>query len=70
MVSHQEHPWNLLAKIFFHKEKKNLKVMASQLFYRIIRPHVNSPSDLITSIEEHISHYPEASKKVVAFNKY
>ena len=49
---------------------KNLKMMASQLFYRIIWPHVNSPSELIASIEEHISNYPEAPKKSVVFNKY
>ena len=44
--------------------------MTSQLFYRIIRPHVSSPSELIASKEEHLSNYPEASKKSVVFDKY
>ena len=63
MVSHQEHPPNL-----FPKKKKNPKVMASQLFYPIIWPHVSSPSELIASNEEHLSNYPEASKKCVVFD--
>ena len=44
--------------------------MASQLFYHIIWPHVSSPSELIASNEEHLSNYPEASKKSVVFDKY
>ena len=70
MVSLQELPWNLLAKIFFTKKKINPKVMASRLFYRIIWPHVSSPSELIASNEEHLSNYLEASKKIVVFDKY
>ena len=44
--------------------------MASQLFYIIIWPHVSSPSELIASNEEHLSNYPEASEKIVVFDKY
>ena len=54
----------------FTKKKKSSKVMASQLFYRIIWPHVSSPSELIASNEEHLSNYPEASKKFVVFDKH
>ena len=43
--------------------------MASQLFYCIIWPHVSSPSELIASDEEHLSNYPEVSKKIVFFDK-
>ena len=57
-------------KNIFTKKKNNPKAMTSQLFYRIIWPHVGSPSELITSNEEHLSNYPEASKKIVAFYKY
>ena len=45
-------------------------MMASQHFYCIIWPHVGSPSELIASNEEHLSNYPEASKKFVVFDKY
>ena len=44
--------------------------MASQLFYCIIWPHFSSPSELIASNKEHLSNYPEASKKIVVFDKY
>ena len=44
--------------------------MASQLFYRIILPLVSSPSELIASNKDHLSNYPEASKKIVVLNKY
>ena len=44
--------------------------MASQLFYRIIWPHVSSPSELIASNKEHLSNYPEISEKIVLFYKY
>ena len=44
--------------------------MASQLFYIIIWPHVSSPSELIASNGEHLSNYPEASEKIVVFDKY
>ena len=44
--------------------------MASQRFYRIIWPHDRSSSELIASNKEHLSYYPETSKKIVAFNKY
>ena len=54
----------------FTKKKKNSKVMASQLFYRIIWPHVSSPSERMASNEEHLSNYSEASKKIVVFEKY
>ena len=40
--------------------------MDSQLFYRIILPHVSSPSDLIASNEDVLSNYPEASKKMLS----
>ena len=57
-------------KNIFTKKQKNPKVMASQPFHRIIWPHVSSSSELIASNYEHLSNYPEASKKIVAFNKY
>ena len=44
--------------------------MTSQLFYHIIWPHDSSPSELIASNKEHLSNYPEASKKSVVFDKY
>ena len=44
--------------------------MALQLLYRIIWPHVSSSFELITSNEEHLSNYHEASKKGVVFDKY
>ena len=44
--------------------------MASQLFYRIIWPHVSNPSELIASSEDFLSNYPEASKKIVVYDKY
>ena len=65
MVSHQEHQWNLLAKIFSQTKKNNLKVMNSQLFYRIIWPRVSCPSEVIASNEEHLSNYPQASMRFV-----
>ena len=33
-------------------------------------PHVSNPSELIASNEGHLSNYPEASKKIVVFDKY
>ena len=48
MVSHQEHPWNLFVKIFSQGSKSE---NTSQLFYRIIWPHVSSPSELVASNE-------------------
>ena len=42
----------------------------SQLFYHIIRPHVGSQSELVAYIEEGLSKYPEATKKIVAFDTY
>ena len=68
MVSHQEHQWNLLAKIFSQKEK--FESDGPQLFYGIMWPHVSSPSEIIASNEEHLSNYPEASKKIVVFDNY
>ena len=44
--------------------------MASQLFCRIIWPHDRSSSELIASNEEHLSNYPETSKKIIVFDKY
>ena len=70
MVTHQEHPWNLLAKIFSQRRRKIPKVIASKLFYRIIWLHVSSPSEVIASNEEHLSNFPEASKKFDIFDKY
>ena len=43
--------------------------MASQLFYCIIWPHVSSPSELIALCEEHLTNYPETSKKIVVFGR-
>ena len=43
-------------------------VDVSQLFYHIVWPH--GPSDLIASIQGHLSHYPDGTEKVVVFDKY
>ena len=44
--------------------------MASQFFCRIIWPRDRSSSELIASNEEHLSNYPETSKKIIVFDKY
>ena len=54
----------------FTKKKKNPKVMASQLFCHIIYPHDRSTSEHMASNEEHLSNYPETSKKIFVFDKY
>ena len=43
-------------------------VDVSQLFYHIVWPH--GPSDLMASIQGHLSHYPDGTEKVVVFDKY
>ena len=62
MVSHQEHPLNLLAKIF-SKRRKSESDGLTALFYHIIWRHVSSPSELIASNEEHFSNHPEALRR-------
>ena len=52
------------------KSADTIIVDVSQLFYHIIWPHGGSPSELIASIEERLSKYPEATKKIVVFDKY
>ena len=44
-------------------------MVASQLFYHIIWPHVISPSELIASNEERLRGYHEVSNKTVVFDK-
>ena len=65
MVSQQENPWNLVAKIFSQRRRK-IRIA----FYCIIWPHVGNPSVLIASNEEHLSKYPKISKKIVVLDKY
>ena len=36
----------------------------------MIWPHAGSPSDLVASIKDCLSHYPDATKKSVVFDKY
>ena len=52
------------------KSADTIIVDVSQLFYHIIWPHGGSPSELIASIEELLSKYSEATKKIVVFDKY
>ena len=54
----------------FTKKKRNPQAMASQLFYHISWPHGGSSSERIVSSVERLSNYPEATKKVVVFDKY
>ena len=65
MVSHQEHPLNLLAK-YFHKEEKSKSDGLTALFYHIIWLRVSSPSELIASNEEHLSNHPEALRRLLS----
>ena len=44
--------------------------MAFQIYYHIIWPNYGSPSEVIASIKESISNYPEATKKILVFDKY
>ena len=45
-------------------------VDVSQLFYHIVWPFGGKPSDLVESIKERLTHYPNESKKVIVFDKY
>ena len=51
------------------KSADTVIVDVSQLFYHISWPYGGSPSDLIASIEERLSNYPD-SNKIVVFDKY
>ena len=51
------------------KSADTIIVDVSQLFYHISWPYGGSPSDLIASIEERLSNYPDANK-IVVFDKY
>ena len=70
MVSHQEHPWKLLAKIFLRRRSKSKSDDLTALLSHYLATHVSSPFELISSNEEHLSYYPEASKQIVVFDKY
>ena len=42
----------------------------SQLFYHVVWPHGGSPSDLIASIQSQVRCYPNATEKIIVFDKY
>ena len=42
----------------------------SQLFYHTVWPHGGNLSDLIACIQSKISHYPDATEKIIVFDKY
>ena len=52
------------------KPADTLIVDVSQLFYHMIWPHGGIPSDLVASIEERLGNYPDATMKIVVFDKY
>ena len=52
------------------KSADTIIIDVSKLFYHIIRQHVGSQSELVAYIEERLSKYPEATKKIVAFDSY
>ncbi|MCG7883058.1 MAG: hypothetical protein JAY96_15870 [Candidatus Thiodiazotropha endolucinida] len=54
----------------YPKSADTLIVDVSQLFYHMVWPHGGNPSDLIASIEERLSNYGDATKKIVVFDKY
>ena len=70
MVSHQEHPWNLLPKIFQQRRRKILKKWPHSssitLSSHMSVVHLN----LLHHEEQHSSHYIEATMKIVVFDKY
>ena len=45
-------------------------VDVSKLFYHIVWPHGGNLSDLIACIQSKISHYPDATEKIIVFDKY
>lgn len=45
-------------------------VDVEQIFYRIVWPHGDSPSYLITATQGRMRNYPDTSKKIIVFNKY
>ena len=54
----------------FTKKKKTPKVVALELFYHIIWPYVSAVHLNLLHHEEHLSYYPEPTKKIVAFDNY
>ena len=42
----------------------------SQLFYYVVWPHGGSPLDLMASIQSHVRRYPNATEKIIVFDKY
>ena len=53
--------------ILIKRKRNDPKVMVSQLLYHIVRPDGSSPTELIASIKERLSNYPNATKKNVVF---
>lgn len=45
-------------------------VDVSQLFYHIVWPHGGILSDLLSSIQGRLSHYPAGTEKIIVFDKY
>ena len=45
-------------------------VDVSQLFYHTVWPHGGNLSDLIACIQSKISHYPDATEKIIVYDKY
>ena len=54
----------------YPKPADTLIVDVSRVFYHTVLSHGGSPSDLIASIEERLSNYSDAIKKIVVFDKY
>ena len=47
-----------------------IDVSEQLLLYRIVWSYGGSPSDLIASIQRHVSHYPDGTEKIMVFYKY
>ena len=41
-----------------------------QLFFHIVCTYGGSPSDLIASFQDRLSHYPDGTNKIIVFDKY
>ena len=64
MVSHQEHPWNLLAKIFSQRRRKLLKWWPHSSSITL-SGHISAVHLNLLHHEEHLSYYPEATKRLI-----
>ena len=64
MVSHQENPWNQLAKIFSQRRRKILKWWPHSSSITL-SGHMSAVHLNLLHHEEHLSYCPEATKKIV-----